>query len=165
MNSAEDAQKTANNIKELIDKGVNKKEMRLYHHLLGLIELEKKNYSRAIEYFKEAISLLPYQLGLDPFTNDQAIFAEPLALAYYASGDKEKAQEEYKRILTMTTGKLYWGDIYGRSLYRLGKIYEEEGLRSKAVEHYQRFLKLWKDSDPGFPEVDDARKRLVELEK
>jgi serine/threonine protein kinase/Tfp pilus assembly protein PilF len=165
MNSIGEAQKAANDIKELVEKGANKKEMRLYHHLLGLVELEKKNYLKAIEYFKEAVSLLPHQLGLDPFTNDQAIFAEPLALAYYASGDKEKAQEEDEKILTMTTGKLYWGDIYGRSLYRLGKTYEEKGLKSKTIEHYQKFLKLWKDSDLGFAEVEDARKRLAELGK
>jgi tetratricopeptide (TPR) repeat protein len=161
MNSAEGAQKTANDIKELADKGVNKKEIRLYHHLMGLVELEKKNYAKAIENFNEAISLLPYQLGLDPFTNDQAVFAEPLALAYYASENKEKAREEYEKILTMTTGKLYYGDIYARSLYRLGRIYEEKGSKSKAVEYYERFLKLWKDADAGQPEVEDARKRLA----
>lgn len=165
MNSAEDAQKAANTIKELVDKGANKKEIRLYHHLIGLVELEKKNYPRAIESFNKAISLLPCELGIDPFTNDQAIFAEPLALAYYESGAKEKAQEEYEKILSMTTGKLYWGDIYSRSLYRLGKIYGEKGWKGRAIEHYERFLKLWKDADPGFPEVEDARGRLAELKK
>ena len=63
----------------------------------------------------------------------------------------------------MTTGKLYRGDIYARSLYRLGKICEEKGWKSKAVEHYERFLKLWKDADPGLPEVEDAGKRLAGL--
>ncbi|MDH5203766.1 MAG: protein kinase, partial [Nitrospirota bacterium] len=160
LNSVKDAQQAANGIKELVEKGVNKKEMRYYHHLLGLIELEKKNYSRAIAYFKEAISLLPYELGIDPFTYDQAIFAEPLALAYYDSGDREKAREEYEKILTLTMGKLYSGDIYARSLYWLGKIYEEEGLKSKAIEHYERFLDLWKDADPGIVEVEDANMKL-----
>ncbi|MDH5706248.1 MAG: tetratricopeptide repeat protein, partial [Candidatus Aminicenantes bacterium] len=163
LNSVKDAQQAANGIKELVEKGVNKKEMRYYHHLLGLIELEKKNYSRAIAYFKEAISLLPYELGIDPFTYDQAIFAEPLALAYYDSGDREKAREEYEKILTLTMGKLYSGDIYARSLYWLGKIYEEEGLKSKAIEHYERFLDLWKDADPGIVEVEDAKMKLAGL--
>jgi len=31
---------------------------------------------------------------------------------------------------------------------------------SKATEHYLKFLSLWKDADPGIPEVEDAKERL-----
>ena len=45
----------------------------------------------------------------------------------------------------------------------LGKIYEEKGDATKAIEHYEKFLSLWKNADPGIAEVEDARKRRAGL--
>jgi hypothetical protein len=47
----------------------------------------------------------------------------------------------------------------------LGKIWEQKGDTAKAVEHYEKFLSLWKDADPGIAEVDDARARLAGLKQ
>jgi tetratricopeptide (TPR) repeat protein len=79
------------------------------------------------------------------------------------NGDLEAAKKEYENILTLTTGRLFWGDLYVKSYYQLGKIHEQLGNEAKAIEHYEKFLDLWKDADPGLPEVDDARKRLAGL--
>jgi serine/threonine protein kinase/tetratricopeptide (TPR) repeat protein len=165
MNSFAEAQKAADGIEELVEKGTNKKDIRYSQHLLGLIELKKKNYSKAIDHFTEAFSLLPYPNSITPFTVDQANFAEGLASAFYESGDVERAREEYEKILTFPIGRLYFGDIYARSLYWLGRIYEEKGQKGKAIEFYEKFLTLWKDADPGLPEVKDSRKRLTVLQK
>jgi len=75
----------------------------------------------------------------------------------------ERAIEEYQRILSLTTGRVYYGDIYAKSFYMLGRIYEEKGWKGKAIENYEKFLDLWKDADPGIAEVEDARKRLAGL--
>jgi len=45
----------------------------------------------------------------------------------------------------------------------LGRIAEQRGEKSKAVDYYTKFLNLWKDADPGWPEVPDAQKRLAVL--
>ena len=42
----------------------------------------------------------------------------------------------------------------------LGKIFEQKG---KAIEHYEKFLDLWKDADPGLAEVEDAKKKVAGL--
>ena len=89
--------------------------------------------------------------------------ADSLGLAYFKSGDLEKAREEYERIASLPTGRLNWGDVYAKSFFMLGKIYEQQDNRDKAIENYEKFLDLWKNADPGFPEVEDARKRLAGL--
>ena len=154
------AHETAEELKELIEEGLNKKFMRNYYHLMGMIELERQNFSKAIEYFKKALSLLPYNQA-----SSHALFIDPLALAYYKAGNLEKAREEYKRISSFTVGRLFHGDIYANSFYKLGKICEQKGQKTKAIEHYQKFLDLWKDADPGIAEVEDARKRLAGLKQ
>jgi serine/threonine protein kinase/Flp pilus assembly protein TadD len=162
--SMAEAQRTAVELKDLIQKGLNRNYMRLYFHLVGMKELENGNFSEAIEHFEKSTSLLPYQ-HQNVVVNDHAFFIDALASAYYKSGDFDRAQEEYERIISLTLGRLHWPDIYVKSFYMLGKIFEEKGWKGKAIEHYQKFLDLWKDADPGIPEVEDARKRLAGLKK
>jgi hypothetical protein len=46
----------------------------------------------------------------------------------------------------------------------LGKIAEQRGWPGKAIEYYEKFLEIWKDADPGLPEVEDAKARLSALQ-
>jgi tetratricopeptide (TPR) repeat protein len=161
MKSTNEAQRTADELKVMIEKGMNKKEMRYYHQLIGRIALGRGNYSKAIECFEKAISYLPYES--DPDYDDHASFIEPLALAHFKAGDLENARAAYERIISMTSGRLGFGDIYANSFYMLGKIYEKKDFKGKAIEHYEKFLDLWKDADPGIGEVEDARERLAGL--
>jgi serine/threonine protein kinase/predicted Zn-dependent protease len=160
LNKTDEARSAAEALKAEIEKGVNKKKIRYYYRLMGMIELKRRNFPQAIEYLMNAVSLLPAQRHL---MDTHASFMDPLASAYYKSGDLEKARKEYEKITTLTAGRVYYGDIYAKSFYMLGKIYEQQGDKAQAVEHYQKFLSLWKDADPGIAEVDDAKKNLAAL--
>jgi len=162
MSLMDEAQNTADELKELIENGMNKKAMRLYYNLMGMIELKRENFSEAIEHFNNALALLPSQY--DP-EDGQALFIDPLAFAYYKAGDYDKARQEYERIIHLTTGRLFYGDIYAKSFYMLSKIYEEQEMQPQAIEHYEKFLDLWKDADAGIAEVEDAKNRLTELKE
>jgi len=161
IGSIEEAQKVAVELKDLIQKGMNRKAIRYYYLLEGSIELKRENFSKAKESFKKAVALLYFQS--DTFS-EHAFFIDPLALAYYKAGDLEKARAEYEKITSLTTGRMGSGDIYAKSFYMLGKIYEQQGNSAKAIEHYKKFLDLWKDADPGISEVEDAKKRLATLQ-
>lgn len=152
-----DAQSTAEELKVLIEQGINKNHFRLYFHLIGRLELAKNNYVEAIEFFNQG---LPF---LSPRTRFRMIYADSIGLAYYNSGELEKAREKYTQIETLPNGKMNYGVIYAKSFYMLGKIYEQQGDTAKSIENYKKFLDLWKDADPGLPEVEDAKKRLAGL--
>ena len=158
MNAPDEALKTADELKTLILDSHNPNNMHFFHHLAGMVELNQNNFASAIENFKEALSLQTS----DP-RNKNAGYIESLAVAYYTSEDIDKAQAEYERITSSSSGRLSFGDVYARSYYELGKIYEQKGWKGKAIEHYEKFLSLWKDADPGIPELKDATKRLAGL--
>jgi tetratricopeptide (TPR) repeat protein len=164
LNSLEDAQNTADELEKITLTEMNEKFMRYYYYLMGRISLNSNNYSTAIDYFEKGVSLLPFQYSFLTL-NEHVFFIDPLAQAYYEAGEMDKALETYIRINRLTLGRLWWGDIYVRSFYMLGKIWEQKGDTAKAVEHYEKFLSLWKDADPGIAEVDDARARLAGLKQ
>jgi len=164
LKALDEAQNAANGLMEFIAKGMNKKAIRYYHLLKGLIELERNEFLESIEDIKKAIALLPAQYYWEfREINDHALFLDSLASVYHKSGDLEKAREEYRKIIQLSAGRLFYGDIYAKSFYMLGKIYEQQGDTAKAIEHYEKFLDLWKDADPGIAEVEDAKKRLSSL--
>ena len=88
------------------------------------------------------------------------------------NGDFESAIEPYEsafRVWILDYIPMRWLnfieflDEHCKADYRIAKIYEEQGESAKAIEHYEKFLTLWKDADPGIAEVEDARERLKNL--
>jgi tetratricopeptide (TPR) repeat protein len=158
MGSIGKAENTAERLKEMAEQAPNKERMRDYHYLTGMIELNKEDCPAAIESMKKALSLLPETYALN------LLYMDSLGLAYFRAGDLENAKKTYESVSSLTTGRFDYGDIYAKSYYMLGKIYEEMDYKGKAIENYEKFLEIWKDADPGLPEVDDAKIRLSTLQ-
>jgi tetratricopeptide (TPR) repeat protein len=137
-----------------------------YYDLLnGEVLLEEGSVDEAIAVCKNARTLgtpdlfysirtLMYSI---PFLNDV------LARAYQQNGELDKAIVEYERLITFDSNSKERRLIHPKLHYRLAKLYEEKSFKGKAIKHYEKFLDLWKDADPGIDEVEDAKKRLAGL--
>jgi len=157
--SISEASKTAEEMKKLLDSLLFKKQVRWYLNLMGIIELQKNDPPKAIKYFEQAVSLDPA-----PDIAKDASLLDWLGMGYFRNEDLEKARQTYEKINSQLSSK--WnGDIYVKSFYMLGRVAEQQGDKIKAAEHYEKFLDLWKDADPGIPEVEDAKKSLAGLKR
>jgi tetratricopeptide (TPR) repeat protein len=145
----DEAEKTAGELKAFIEKGLNKKAIRLYDHLMGSVEMERNNIPKALEYLEKSVR--------SDERNTQYI--DTLAEAYVRAGDLSRARGLYEKITRLTARD----NVYALSFYHLGQIDEKLGDKTRACESYAKFLELWKDADPGFAEVGDAQKRLAAL--
>jgi tetratricopeptide (TPR) repeat protein len=152
-----EAAKTAEEMKKLLDSLLFRKRIRYYFNLMGIIELKKNDPLKAVKYFEQSVSLDP-----SPEIAKDASLLDWLGLGYFRNGDLEKARQTYDKINSQLSSK-WSGDIYAKSFYMLGRIAEQQGDKVKAAEYYRKFLDLWKDADPGIPEVEDAKKRLTDL--
>ena len=157
MGAADDALKTAGELKALVASGINSKELRYPEFILGLVELRKGDAPRAAELFESACARLDSE---DFWGNDQGLFLDGYAEALRLAGNLDRARETYEKITLLTTGRREDGDIYGRAFYRLGKIAEQRGEDEAAQAYFRKFLSLWVGADPGLPEVLDAAVRL-----
>jgi len=168
MRSRTRAQRTAEELKTAIEGWGHQKEIRRYHHLMGMIEMDRKKFPEAIEHLETALALLPSECSSwteGHIQNNHALYMESLALAYYRSGDLEKAIVYYEKLTMLTTGRLYFGDIYAKSFYTLGRIYQRLGNNAKAEDNYNKFLALWFNADKNIIEVSDAKRRLSGLNR
>ncbi|MBP1732452.1 MAG: serine/threonine protein kinase, partial [Deltaproteobacteria bacterium] len=84
-----------------------------------------------------------------------------LPRAYLARGLVDSAIAAYEVALKKPPHLL--GPIIPRYYYRVARLYEQKGMKEKAIENYTQFLKVWGKADPVYKEPADARKRLARL--
>ena len=153
----ERALEEANRLSMLLPKGLDEKKERLLLHLMGVIELERKNYHKAAEYLEKCLPMICLRSRLN------IAVADSLAEAYFGMGDFKKARKQYERMTIFPRGRQYYGDLYALRLYHLGQCHEAEGNKAKAVECYRNFVDMWKDADPEIVELKSASRKLGEL--
>jgi tetratricopeptide (TPR) repeat protein len=138
-----------------------------HYYLQAKISFDEDRIAESISALEKSLPLLGAQWSrqseVTSFDHPHAFIMELLAGAYRRSGDLVKAREVLEKITTLTTGRQRYGDIYAKSFYWLGKIAEDQKDKARARRNYEKFLDLWKDADPGQPEVDDAKARLAAL--
>ncbi len=153
----ETAQKAASELKKKILEGMNEKEIRLFHHLNGHILLETGRASEAIQKFKEALVLLP------AYDKRQPVFMESLAEALHKEGELDNALKAYGTIIDCLPCKLNNGFLYALAHYKRAKGFLEKGKKNEAKQHFEEFVRLWKNADPDLPELRDAKRQLATL--
>lgn len=112
----DNAQKTAEELRALIVNGMAKKAIRYSHNLFGTIKLKEDDLIAAVKELELAQSLLPAEYDED---HGQAFFLYPLAGAYRDAGNVDAARQEYEKILSLTTGRFYYGDLYVKAQEQL----------------------------------------------
>lgn len=151
-------QEIVEKIRELTKSFTGAVQMSDHYYLSGKIELENGHFPVAIDYFKKIQSLYLRRPAYMPIH-----YIAALALAYYQAGNLHAARKECEKIPLSIEGRMLRGYIYALNFYRLGKICEEQREPAKAIENYGKFLEIWKNADPIFPEVEEAKTRLARL--
>jgi len=136
-----------------------------YNLLQGEILLAEGSLEEAIAVFEKAIPMeIPAMNSMNIlFSYSIPFMQDGKARAYLQKGELDKAIAEYEQLIIFKPESKDRRLIHPKYYYRLAKLYEQKGWKGKAIEHYQKFLSLWKDADPGIAEVEDAKKRLPGL--
>ena len=158
-----EAEKLIQAIDRLLPELMRKAQGHLILYLQGRLALARKNLPDALKLLNEAVAHCPGE-NPEAWPRLNGLYLYSLASACLETGDVDNALKNFEKIALLTYSRNEQGDLYARSFYSLGKIYEQKGLKSKAAENYEKFISLRKDCEPRLrPLVEDARKRLAGL--
>ena len=127
-----------------------------HHTALSLIHKEKRECARTKSFTDSVL-----QSGI---AASKILVLYHLAECYYENGELDKAVEPLLRLQSFYGNTFgYRAVYYPKSLYLLGKVYEKKGDQKHALDHYERFLDMWKNADEDLPELVDAKMRMSRL--
>jgi tetratricopeptide (TPR) repeat protein len=133
--------------------GKDGRGMSYYWFAAGCVERAKGNLGAAAADFEK---------GTEPLLWFLARYM--LGSTYYEAGQLGEAVAEFEKAVAAHREDRPNRPIQAvKVYYMLGLAYEQSGWKNKAIENYEEFLEIWKDADPGLPEIEDARQRLARL--
>jgi tetratricopeptide (TPR) repeat protein len=118
----------------------------------GYNAFEQDRHEDAIALFEEAVA-----------ATKSWSWYYPLLECYLEVGRIEEAVKLAERLLGWYDGLRACQPWSVKIHYLAGKIYQADGQTDKAIEQFETFLMIWKNADPIFPEIDDAKRRLESL--
>ena len=118
------------------------------------VKILERNANFNYRGINDVYGLVVYHLPLEK---------DALARAYRALGETDKAIAEYGRLMTIDPTNQVRQMIPPIYHYRLAGLYETKGDKVRAREQYQKFLEIWRDTDPSRPELVEAKRRLADL--
>ncbi len=88
-----------------------------------------------------------------------------LALAYDKAGLTDSVRVLYERFVDLPSADVWYDDSHMAQAYqRLGAIYEDRHDRAKAIEYYERLIKMLRGADPELqPRVRNAKQAIARL--
>ena len=128
----------------------------LVETLRAKLAVGKGNASEALETLRAA---LPYELGRATYSSYGWSSLYPVYVrgeAYLAAHQGKEAAAEFQKVLDHR-GIVLNEPIGALALLQLGRAYASQGDTAKAKTAYQHFLTLWKDADPDFPVLKEAK--------
>jgi len=93
------------------------------------------------------------------FANSLSVRDVP-ARAQAARGDLAGAIQTYRRLLTPGPEQKWAAVSEPRYVLEIARLLNRKGDSDAAKQEFQRFLDLWKNADPGLPEVAEARRMV-----
>ncbi|MGH2568178.1 MAG: tetratricopeptide repeat protein, partial [Bacteroidota bacterium] len=117
------------------------------YNLRGRIHMGSGDYASAVREFKQALSI--GQREQDQFRHD-------LAEAYSRMGDFENALATFREVFDFNPN-------YPKSHIALAELYERQQKPREAIEHYEKFLQIWKNAEKHHPLMRQAMDRLSTL--
>ena len=130
---------------------------REHEFLRGLIDLAGGRTGEAVGRLEKVGSLVFRRDRLD---GRNVLYSLALAEARDRAGDAAGAAGVLRPYIAAPGNTLRAGGSYGRALLALARLDAKLGRTDAAGAGYRAFLELWKDAEPGRPEIEEARNRL-----